>query len=388
MKRIIAVITARPSYSRIRDFLILMNSAEEYDLQIILAHSAIVSNYGDLRKVVVKDGLNLLAEVTNMLVPNGIVSVPKSTALMIYELSDLFQRDSPDAVITIADRYETIATSIAASYLNIPLIHIQGGEITGNIDEKTRHANTKLADLHLVSSHLAESRILAMGESPECVFNCGCPSIDLAKKAIKDEYSLKNVLDRYNGIGNIDVSKLNNYIVVLQHPESERPGQSEEQICLTLEILKELDCQVFVFWPNSDAGTDGTSRGIRRFRENNKKVNYFYYKNFNPEDFIRLINKANFLIGNSSVGIREASYLSIPVINLGVRQSNRDRGENVYDCDFDARQIKEAIEDIQKRSKASIPSNNLYGTGDASLNMLSAIRQFDYRYSKINRWDV
>lgn len=387
MKRIIAVITARPSYSRIRDFLILMNNAEDFDLQIILAHSAIVSNYGDLRDVVVKDGLNLLAEVTNMLVPNGAISVPKSTALMIYELSDLFQRDAPDAVITIADRYETIATSIASSYLNIPLIHIQGGEITGNIDEKTRHANTKLADLHLVSSHLAKHRVLAMGESPECVFNCGCPSIDLAKKAIKYEYSIESVLDKYNGIGNINYSYLNNYVVVLQHPESENPNKSEEQISLTLESLKELDSQVFVFWPNSDAGTDGTSRGIRRFRENNKNLNFFFYKNFHPEDFIRLINKADFLIGNSSVGIREASYLSIPVINLGVRQNNRDRGDNVYDCDFHAGQIKEAIAHVQNLKKAHIQANNLYGIGDASLNMLSAVRQFDYRYSKVNRWD-
>ena len=387
MRKIIVVITARPSYSRIRDFLLILNNDQEFDLGIVLANSAIVSNYGDLRQVIKQDGLSLLAEVSNMLIPNGITTVPKSTALMLYELSEIFHRESPDAVITIADRYETLATSIASSYMNIPLIHVQGGEISGNIDEKTRHANTKLADLHMVCSHLAEARVLAMGESPDSVFNCGCPSIDLAARATKKNFSVKQILSQYNGIGTINYEKLDDYIVVLQHPESENPNQAEFQITLTLQAVYETEKQVFVFWPNADAGTDGTSRGIRRFREKYNPDNFFFYKNFEPEDFIRLVSKSSLLIGNSSVGIREASYLKIPVLNLGIRQKNRDRGPNVTDCDFDINQINEGIIKLTNLNHNKFKRNYMYGDGDASIKMLDALRQFDYRYSKINNWN-
>ena len=386
MKKIIAVVTARPSYSRIRDFLLLLNGEEDYDLKVILANSAIVSNYGDLREVVVKDGLALLATVSNMLIPNGITSSAKSTALMLYELAEILKNNEPDAVITIADRYETLATSIAASYMNIPLIHVQGGEISGNIDEKTRHANTKLADLHLVCSHLAESRVLAMGEDKNTVFNCGCPSIDLARRAIEFEYSVEEIIRKYNGIGRIDFDSLSDYIVVLQHPESENPSNAEEQITLTLELVRETRKQAFVFWPNSDNGTDGTSKGIRKFREKYDLPNIFYFKNFEPEDFIRLIYKSSILIGNSSVGIRESSFLQIPVLNLGNRQINRDRGNNVVDSEFNLASMRQNLRSILNNKRANLDRNNLYGDGDAARKMLEALNKFDYRYSKVNFW--
>lgn len=120
-------------------------------------------------------------------------------------------------MITIADRFETIATSIAAAYQNIPLVHIQGGEVTGSIDEKVRHANTKLADLHLVCSEDARERVIKLGEIPEHVINTGCPSIDLAKEISEYPYLDFDPLQKYGGVG-AKLDWKNGYIVVMQHP--------------------------------------------------------------------------------------------------------------------------------------------------------------------------
>ena len=381
MKTIFVVITARPSYSRIRTYLEELKKSENYILKIVLASSALVRNYGDLRTILIEDGFDVDFEISNMMSPNGLISMSKTTALQLYELSTLFINEKPDAVVTIADRFETIATSIAASYSNIPLIHVQGGEITGNIDEKTRHANTKLADLHLVTTKLARERVIQMGEDSKNVYNCGCPSIDLAKNAIKNYYNVKEIIDSYSGTGHLKEEYYKNYIVLLQHPTTNNFEESESEITMTLEACLKYNKQVFVFWPNADAGTDGTSKGIRKFREKYNPKNFSFHKNFKPEDFIRLLYKADFLIGNSSAGIRETSYLKIPTINIGDRQLDRDRGSNVIDCNYDYNQIHRCITNILE-NKHTIDSNLIYGDGNAAKKMIEAMNNFDYSFIK------
>ena len=382
MKTIFVVITARPSYSRIKSYLEELKKSENYDLKIVLTSSALFRNYGDLRTILNEDGFEVDFEISNMMSPNGLISMSKTTGLQIYELSILFNNEKPDAVVTIADRFETIATSIAASYSNISLIHVQGGEISGNIDEKTRHANTKLADLHLVSTNLAWKRVIQMGEDPKKVINCGCPSIDLAKKAVCNNYDVKAIIDNYSGVGNLKEDYYKNYIIILQHPTTYNFEKAELEITITLEACFKYNKQVYVFWPNADAGTDGTSKGIRKFREKYNPKNFIFFKNFKPDDFIRLLYKADFIIGNSSVGIRETSYLKIPAINIGDRQFNRDRGENVLDCEYDSNQIHGCITSILD-NKHFVESNLIYGDGNAASKMIEAMNNFDYSFTKI-----
>ena len=177
-RKICVVITARPSYSRIKTALIAIKNHPKLELQLVIAGSALLNRYGSSIDYIENDGFEIKEKVFMVLEGDNATSMGKTTGLGIMELSSVFYRLQPDAVITIADRFETIATSIAASYQNIPLVHIQGGEVTGNIDEKVRHANTKLADIHLVASQDAYERVIKMGERPEVVFNTGCPSID------------------------------------------------------------------------------------------------------------------------------------------------------------------------------------------------------------------
>ena len=180
VKKICVVVTARPSYSRIKTALTAIKKHPKLELQLVIAGSALLGRYGNAVEFIEKDGFEIAEKVFMVLEGENPTSMAKTTGLGVMELANVFYKLKPNAVITIADRFETIAASIAASYQNIPLIHIQGGEVTGNIDEKVRHANTKLADLHLVASEDAKERVVNMGENPSMVFNTGCPSIDLA----------------------------------------------------------------------------------------------------------------------------------------------------------------------------------------------------------------
>ena len=183
MKRnICVVITARPSYSRVKSALNAIKNHPDLNLQLIVSGSALLTRYGSAVDFMRSDGFEPESEIYHIIEGESLLSSAKSTGLAVIEMASELNRLNPDAVITIADRYETLATAIAASYLNIPVVHIQGGEITGSIDEKVRHAVTKLSDLHFVSTKEAARRVLAMGENPASVFVTGCPSIDLAKQ--------------------------------------------------------------------------------------------------------------------------------------------------------------------------------------------------------------
>ena len=360
IKKICVVVTARPSYSRIKTALIAIKDHPKLELQLVIAGSALLGRYGNAVEVIEKDGFTIAEKVFMVLEGENPTSMAKTTGLGVMELANVFYRLKPDAVVTIADRFETIATSIAASYQNIPLIHIQGGEVTGNIDEKVRHANTKLADLHLVASEQAKERVIKMGENPKMVFNTGCPSIDLAKQ-IKDNPKLDfNPLKKYGGVGE-QIKWENGYLVVMQHPVTTEYNSARADVLKTLEAIYELDIPTFWFWPNVDAGSDGTSNGIRYYREEFKPKNIHFFKNMEPTDFLRLLVNSKCLIGNSSVGIRECSYLGVPVVNIGSRQNNRQRGENVLDTDYNKTDIINAIQN--RINKENINSTNIYGDG-------------------------
>ena len=265
-RKICVVVTARPSYSRVKSALTAIKQHPKLELQLVIAGSALLGRYGNAVDFIEKDGFEIAEKVFMVLEGENVTSMAKTTGLGIMELANVIFKLQPDAVVTIADRFETIATSIAAAYQNIPLVHLQGGEVTGNIDEKVRHANTKLADIHLVASEDAKKRVLKMGEDPTKVFNTGCPSIDLAKE-IKETSSLDfDPIKKYGGVGN-DIDWKDGYLVVMQHPVTSEYASSRKDVEETLKAIHELNIPTFWSWPNIDAGSDGTSNGIRSFRE-------------------------------------------------------------------------------------------------------------------------
>lgn len=378
-RKIAVVITARPSYSRIKTALKAIDKHPDLELQLVVAGSALLNRYGTAINYIEEDGFKVNEKVFMVLEGENPTAMAKTTGLGILEISTVFDNLKPDVVVTIADRFETMATAIAASYMNIPLAHIQGGEVTGNIDEKVRHAITKMSDLHLVASKKAAERVIRMGERENTVFITGCPSIDLAAEVAMRPQLDFDLFEKYGGVGNkLDIS--NGYIVVLQHPVTTEHKLARQQIEETLIAMQSLKMPILWFWPNVDAGADGTSKGIRSFRENKNTENMHFFKNMEGRDFLRLLYNSECLVGNSSAGIRECAYLGIPVVNIGSRQNGRERGRNVLDVKYCQEEIREAV--LTHINSPRPTSAAIYGDGKSDQRIAEILATFEFSITK------
>jgi len=377
-RTICVVITARPSYARIKTALMAIRDHPHLRLQLVVAASALLDRYGSVIDVIRRDGFEPDAEVYMVMEGGALTTSAKSTGIGIVELASVFDHLKPDAVLSIADRYETIATAITGSFMNIPVIHVQGGEVTGSIDEKVRHAVTKLADLHLVANEDARNRVVRMGEDPDRVIVTGCPSIDLAAGVEGSRLTLD-----HPGLAKAPGAELDltsPYMIVMQHPVTYEWQEAHDQMVMTLDAVTEVDVQAFWFWPNVDSGSDGGSRAIRQHRERHGDGRIRWVKNLSPEDFLTLLRGACVIVGNSSVGIREASYLGVPTVNIGSRQEGRVRGPNAVDVSYDGSAIREAIR--AQISHGHHASCSVYGDGTAGRQIADAIYAAELRSEK------
>lgn len=378
-RKICVVITARPSYSRIKTALKAIQTHPDLELQLVVAASALLERYGSAIRYIAEDGFEIAARVYSVLEGENLAAMAKTTGLGLLELATVFDNLKPDVVVTVADRYETLSTAVAAAYMNIPVAHVQGGEVTGSIDEKVRHAVTKLADLHLVSTQKAAERVIRMGEDPSTVYATGCPSIDLACGILPAPELDFDPFSKYGGVGpTADLGK--GYLVVMQHPVTTEYEQARTHVTETLGVVRDAGIPSLWFWPNVDAGSDGTSAGIRAFREQHRPANIHFFKNMEPTDFLRLLYNSRCLIGNSSVGIRECAYLGVPVVNIGSRQAGRERGQNVLDVGYDRHAIAEAIR--HHMGNGRYKPDPIYGDGRAGQRIADCLATAPLRIEK------
>jgi len=376
MRKICVVVASRANYGRVKYLMKAIQSHPELELQVIVGASTLLERFGKAINVIKADGFIPVRSIHYVIEGETLATQAKSTGLGIVELSSAFEDLQPDMVVTVADRFETMATAIAATYLNIPLVHLQGGEVSGNIDDRVRHAITKLADLHFVASELSAQRVVSMGEDPRYVFNYGCPAMDIL---VTEDMSISNAqMSRYLGVGRpIDWSKP--YLLMIQHPVTTSYGHGFEEVSQTLQALRSIpDIQKVVMWPNVDAGSDDVSKGIRHFREFNMNEPIYYYKNFSPEDYARVLNNALCCVGNSSSFIREAAYLGVPSVIVGDRQQGREHGRNVvfasYDRDHIAAQVRAQID------QGRYEPDYLFGRGDAGKRIAAELASTDFRH--------
>lgn len=341
-RKVCVVVYSRANYGRIKSAMQAIKDHPDLELQLVVGASALLRRFGSVINVIRADGFTEDAVVHAILEGETPLTMAKSTGLAIVELSTHLDSLKPDVVVTVADRYETLSTAVAASYMNIPVAHTQGGEVTGSIDEAVRHAITKLSHVHFPATERAQEYVIRMGEDPAKVFFTGCPAIDLV--ADLDTTLPADIFQRYGGVGaGLSVDK--DYVVVLQHPVTTEFGSGLQQINETLSAVHQLaqeGMQIAWLWPNVDAGSDDISKGIRSFREHNETPNMHFFLNFEPEDYARLIANAKCIIGNSSSGLREGAFLGIPCVNVGTRQAGRERAANVTDVGNSAEEILNA----------------------------------------------
>ena len=362
-RKVCVVVTARPSYSRIKTALDAIVRHPDLELQLVVTASALLERYGNLQPILAADGFSCAARVFTVIEGDTPATMAKTTGLGMVELASVFDHLRPDIVVTIADRYETLATAATAAYMNIPLAHVQGGEVTGSIDEKVRHAVTKLSNIHLVATEQAANRVRQMGEHAAAVHVTGCPSIDLAAQAAAlPPLTSAELFSRYGGLGpTLDLGRP--FLVVLQHPVTTEYDQARSAITETIHAIHALALPTLWFWPNVDAGSDGTSKGLRVFREEYQPDHIHFFRNVSPTDFLRLLHQSAAIVGNSSAALRECSYLATPAVNIGTRQQGRERGTNVVDAAHDREAIAGAIRGILGTARP--PRVALYGDGGA-----------------------
>jgi UDP-hydrolysing UDP-N-acetyl-D-glucosamine 2-epimerase len=381
-RKICVVLVDRANYGRIFPVMKAIKDDTNLDLYTLCAGTMLLERFGRAEQIVRADGFNIDGRVFIEIEGSIPVTMSKSIGLGIIEFSSEFQRLMPDIVLLIGDRYEALAAAIAAAYMNIPIAHIQGGEISGSIDESARHAITKFAHLHFPATERSANYIRRMGENPEHVFNFGCPSGDYIAKL---DLELPKEVFLGLGVGKpIDLDKP--FLLVTLHPvttDFEKDFDHAEQL---IKALDELSHPTIWIWPNIDAGSDLISKALRSYREN-KSVDWLYLvKNLDPLTYQKILKRASCAVGNSSSFVRDSTFSGTPVVLVGERQFGREHGENLINCPFKHQEI---IYSIRKQLlHGHYKPSGLYGNGNASQQIINALKFFKpYTQKKLYYFD-
>lgn len=373
MRRVCVVTGNRAEYTRVKTAMRAINEHPDLELILIVTGSHLLRKYGMTVEEIERDGFKIDEKVYLIVEGENPVTMAKSTGLGIIELATVFNNYKPDIVIAPTDRFETLPVAIASAYMNIPLAHIQGGELSGNIDESVRHSITKFANIHFPATERSRQILITMGEDPNYVFNVGCPATDLLLETPK--LTAREILE----ILNVKTKTLDpdrKFLLVVQHPVTSEYGSGYAQIQETLHALRHFkDYQILMTWPNVDAGSEDIVVGIRRFLMEYGEDRFFTYRHFRSDIFVNLMCHCECMLGNSSAGIREACYFGVPVVNIGTRQQFRERGKNVIDVIYDREQIRAAIDKQLKNGRYQVEM--LYGDGNAGkkiANILATIK--------------
>jgi len=377
MKRRIACITGtRADYPRVRSVLKEINSRQNLELDIIVTGSHLLKDYGYSAQEIIDDGFSISKEVEMFIgdfdTPLGMAEASaRCTSGVAHALSEI----KPDLVLITVDRVETLASVTAASLMNFPIAHIQGGEVTGTIDESIRHAVTKLSHIHFPATIDAAQRIINMGENKAHVFTTGCPYIDEIRSMVPVD--LSRLSTKYG----FDQNK--KIIIFTQHSVTTEFKDSLGQVEQTIKALEDFpDTQIISFFSNTDAG------GKKIIKRIGEQENFIKIANMISKDFLSLMSYSSLMIGNSSAAIREAPSFKLPAINIGSRQNGRLRAINVIDVDHDSNEIKEAIIKCiyDTEFKDSLRDLvNPYGNGTAAKKIVDVLENIELNRELIQK---
>jgi UDP-hydrolysing UDP-N-acetyl-D-glucosamine 2-epimerase len=380
VRKVCVLIGSRANYGSIKSAMRAIAVHADLQLQLVVGASALLDRFGSVVDVIEADGFTPDAKVAMIVEGETPATMAKSTGLGLLELPTVFDHLRPDVVISVGDRFETMATAVAASYMNIPVAHTMGGEISGTIDESIRHAVTKLAHLHFPANTQAAERIVRMGEDPKTVHVVGCPRVDLVAQLVGSNGHLVagDWLEREGAGAHITLDQP--FLLVSQHPVTTEYGHGEQQINETLAALDELRMPTVMLWPNADAGSEDIARGMRKFREKHRPEYIRFYKNFPIETYVRLMNSCACAIGNSSAPLREGAFIGVPTVNIGTRQCGRDRGPNVVDVGYERDQIVDAAK--RQILHGRYRPDHLYGDGHAGPRIANVLASAPLRVQK------
>jgi GDP/UDP-N,N'-diacetylbacillosamine 2-epimerase (hydrolysing) len=332
MRKIALITGSRGEYGYIRPILREIESDPDLDYALIVTNLHLLSDFGFSVDEIERDGLKISDRIYMALDGYTPASMSKSLGIFLLSVTDTLVRLRPEFVLLAGDRGEQLMTAIAAAHMNIPVAHIQAGELSGNIDGMTRHAISRFAHIHFASSEDAAERLRRMGEQEFRIHLTGAPQLD---ELVNGDFARPQEI---SGLFRLDLKRP--IILLVQHPVTEEYGQTVAQIQETLEAVCSLGFQTLAIFPNNDAGNMEIRRLIERYQRPFMRVE----RNVPRYLFAGLMNVANVMVGNSSSGLIEAPCFKLPAVNVGTRQRGRQRGNNVIDVDSNRHKIKAAIE--------------------------------------------
>ena len=363
MKRKILVTTGtRAEYGILRTFLHELRKNKKFKLILVVTGTHLSKKFGNTINEIKKDGFQISSQFKYLPKKDDNYSMSVELGKGIIQFSKIFKKFKPDINILIGDRDEILASAIAASHMNIPNAHIAGGDVSGGIDEYNRHAITKLSNIHFPATIASKNRIIKMGENPKYVFYHGSLNID---EVYQKKITSKKTLNKKYGL-----SLTGNEILLLQHSVTTETKLAKNQISKTLKALLKLKSDIITIAPNSDAGGREIFKYLEKFSKLHK--NFRLFTTLPREDYLGLLKYSNLLVGNSSSGIIEASYFDIPVVNIGSRQMNRERGKNIFDVtNFDTLNIFKTVSRALKYKKSE--NNFVYGIGNTAQKIVKTL---------------
>lgn len=363
----------RADYSRLKPIMKAVQKSQKLEMQLLVTGIHLLKNFGETQKVIKSDGFKIDASLpifTDNDIDDG-SSMVKGMGRGLIGMADIFKQLKPDLVFVGFDIGANFAAAITAMHLNIHVSHIQGGEVSGTVDEVIRHAMTKFAHIHFAATQQSAERIIKLGEDPRYVFNVGSPSLDTIKNI--QYYPKEEIFAKYK----FDPDK--KLIIFLQHPVTTEVDMVVEQINASIKAIKLIiekhNAQALAIYSNNDAGG-------RRIIANLQNSGIRVVPHIIFEDFLRLLKVSDVLVGNSSAGIHEAPSFNLPTVNIGTRQQYRERGDNIIDVDnADVQLIKQAIEksfyDQQFIAKVKT-GKNPYDNGDTARKVVEILETIDF----------
>lgn len=371
-RKICVVLTTRGNYAKMKSVIEHIEADEALELQLVLGGMVVLEKYGRIASQLEEQGRKPVRTINFVVEGENLTTMAKSSGLAMMEFATAFEDLKPDVVVVIADRFECLPIAMAAAYMNIAVAHVEGGEVTGSIDESIRHAITKLAHMHFPASAEAAERIQRMGEDPDSIHTVGASSMDVLRCLDLNDLQPTREYQRQYGLGPVIDLEAKNYLVVIQHPVTTEYEENLLHITETIAALEELDMPTVWIMPNMDAGSDGINKAIRKYRERERNARTHFFKSLPIEYYGPLLKNALCILGNSSSGIREAAFLGTPSVNIGTRQNGRQRGRNVIDAEYEKTQIVAAVrKQIERRA---YEPDSLYGDGYAAEKIVRVLK--------------
>jgi GDP/UDP-N,N'-diacetylbacillosamine 2-epimerase (hydrolysing) len=368
--KICVVTGSRAEYGLLYWLLKKLESAEDFELELVVTGMHLSPEFGMTYKEIEKDGFPIAEKIPMLLSSDAPAGVTKSTGLGLIGFADLFDRSRPDVVVVLGDRFELFAVASAALFAAIPIAHIHGGEVTtGAFDEAIRHSITKMASLHFTAAEAYRKRVIQLGEQPDTVFNVGAPGLENIQKI-----SLLTKEETEQSLG-LKLGKKS--LLVTWHPVTLEPGRAKQDLKALLDALDKLDDTKFVF---TKSNADNEGRSLNRLI-----VDYVtscpekavVHTSLGQVRYLSTLRQVTGVIGNSSSGIIEAPSVKTGTINIGRRQEGRVRASSIIDCDPDLESICSAFERLFSPEFQSLVQHtrNPHDGGPVSENILRILRQ-------------